>query len=302
MIGAFEDQSDYRADAESWVARFAPLLLHDDAAMPEPEVRRRIELAKSLSYSAPTVLAEFQKHEQPADFELSSTLHQAVAQLPSIEEDLRRRLAKLAPGDPTGIVDYDALQDRLEERAARQEIGESTELQLPPILDEELAKGNIAGATGALIFGAGWTGFTLFHCIIMLGGMWAAFGPLALFLLLFYSIFFAVGFAMLYSAFTLASNERIRLEGRNLTIIRSFKGITRTTHHKLGPDSVAKVGTTTASFRMNSGNRNSSNSAPTPALILHDVNGKELALGSNSTDERRSKLVARINAYLRIHT
>jgi len=293
---AFEPnlEEEVRDRANAWVARFAPLVMRDDPAMDVSEVRSRLALIESLHHDGPELAREVDALG-PGDHELAETLRHAVAQLDSIESDLRRRMARLEPGDPAGLVDYDALQDRLAERRARQEVGVETEAIVPKVLEMQINPGNMAAATGMGVFGLGWTGFTLVHCILMIGGMSKAFGWLALGLLAFYAIFFMVGFGMLYGAYLAAADESIQLHGRKLTIIRTFAGIRRTKSVELDADAGASIGRSTAA---------SNNNARSPsgrAILLHDSRGRTIQLGSHASDHQRETALKRINAYLKVH-
>jgi hypothetical protein len=279
-------------EANAWVARFAPLIL-EEQVLSESDVRKRIETIHQLRGVGPALRDRLDSVGGPGEQELTDTLADAIEQLDSVERDLRIRLARLSPGDPAGIVDLEALKDKLAERAARHEIGMTTELAQPTQLDLKISAGNKAAAAALGIFALGWNAFTAVHATFMIGGMFSAFGWPALALLAFYAIFFAAGGAMAVGALNAASTEEIRVDGLELTVIRKLGRWERRKMYVLAPDSRAEIGVSTSGFNTNN-NRNT----PKPAIILPDANGNEVTLGTSATDHQRSQAIARINAYL----
>jgi hypothetical protein len=298
MPQRFEENHDPRAQAireaaQSWVARFAPLVMADPE-LDDRALKRHLDLVESLRSEGPLLQNQFAAVATSEDFELETTMRRAVAQLNSIENDLRRRLARIAPGDPEGHADLDVLKDRLNEREARLEVGAPTDLEVPSVLELLVAPGSPGAGMGMGIFGLGWTAFTTIHCVLMVGGMWKAMGPIALAMLLFYAIFFAVGGGMLYGAYLAASDERIELRGYELTVIRTFLGIQRKTIHQLSENSQAALDEFKPAMKMKGyGDRE-----PTIMVVLHDVNGKAIGLGANATKAQQTSVRDQINRYL----
>ncbi|HRF60444.1 MAG TPA: hypothetical protein PLH94_11110 [Fimbriimonadaceae bacterium] len=288
---AFEELRD---QANAWLARFAPLVMSPSAGLTESEVRKRLESVERLKSEAGSLRPRLGSLRLE-DADLANTVEQALRQLDSVEEELRRTLGKLVPGDPAGLVDLDALQDRLAEREARQELGLHAGTQPPEILEMKTSSGNWAGALSMGIFGLGWTAFTTFHATLMIIGMSKAFGWGALALLLFYSIFYLVGFGMLAGAFSMASTESIRLEGRHLTITRSLGPFRRTRVYELAETAKATIGTASNFPLQAKGQR------PTRSVLLHDVNAKAISLSSHSDASLKQEVMDRINAYLQVH-
>jgi hypothetical protein len=282
--------------ANAWVAQFAPLVMGDTVPT-EPEVRRRINDCLKLR-SDGDLLRSRLSAISTTDPELVQTFDQASRQLDSIEVDFRRQLAKLIPGDPDGIADLDQIQERLAERSARQEIGLETEASIPEVLELKVGPPNRATAVGIGVFGLGWTAFTAVHAIIMIGGMFAAFGWPALALLAFYSIFFLAGFAMLAAAADAASTENIVLDHRRLTVIKSLGPWIRKRTYELPQDAQATI-SEMAVTRVRPGNQSSK---PTPVVQLHDVSGDPIGFGANATDFQRRQTLERVNAYLKLRT
>lgn len=273
---------------EAWIARFAPLVMNDDAIQAD-QIQNRLLLIEDLARSAPEMLTEAR-----GTLTLPPTLHttfdQAVSQLPAIEEGLRRRLAEVARGNPDGLVDLTALMGKLAETKARTEMGVNP-LETGPI--EEVVQHRSLAAAGFLgIFATGWTAFTTLHAIFMIGGMASAFGPAALFLLLFYAIFFFAGFAMYAAAYQAGCKMTLRLEGRRATVKREFGPIVSEKAIEVAEGSEATI---EASNLPVAGNKNAKR---IKAVTLRDASGKMLQFpappGSNL-----SAFKDRINRYLR---
>lgn len=285
---------ELRDQANTWLAQFAPLVMAGNAGLTEYEVRRRLATVDRLRQDS-EVLRPRIGSLRLADPDLAATYEQAQKQMDSIEEDLRRTLGKLAPGDPESLVDLDALQDRLAEREARQELGIQSDQATPAILEMKTSAGNIGGGLTMGVFGLGWTSFTTFHATLMIGGMSKVFGAGALFLLLFYSIFYVVGFGMLAGAAAMISNESIRLEGRRLTVIRSLGPFTRTRTYELASGSKATIGSPTSLALQPKGQRTNQ------AVLLRDTNAKTVSISAYGDASLKQEVMDRVNAYLQVH-
>lgn len=290
LPNAYRDQAVDEANA--WVARFAPLVM-EEQVLTEEDVRKRIETVHRLRSVGPALRDRLTSVGGYSELELTSTLGSALDQLDSVEEDLRIRLGRLAPGDPEGIVNLNALKDKLAERAARREVGMMTDLAQPTELDLQISKGNRSAAMGIGTFAFAWNAFTLVHATFMIGGMFSAFGWIALGLLAFYSIFFAVGGVMAMSAINMASTEDIHIDGHEMTLTRKLGKWERKKKYTLGPNSKARLGTSTSGVTTNS-NR----SGPKPVIFLTDVDDNDITLAMSSTDLMRAQSVDKINAYL----
>lgn len=290
----FEADGYVRAQAHEWLAQFAPLVLLDEAPSRE-EVDAQLVAIEKLRTSGRDLTSRLSFLQSSEDQRLAETMQKAYGQLDSIESDLRRRLGRLAPGDLRGQVDLTEIQEKLAEREARQELGVSTLPEPPPVLELVTSPSNPAAAAGAGIFGLGWTAFTVFHSVLMIGGMFKAFGWGALALLLFYSIFYAVGIGMLATAVNALATETIELNGRTLKIKRVLGGWVREKVVELSPKTRARVGTP------NMGWSNGNKETPTMAIILTDETGKEVSMGTGASLEFRGRMVEEINHYLDVN-
>lgn len=279
-------KQDLESDMNAWVARFAPLVMPGDPPS-IPELKEKLQEIDDLRVTGQILSSE---PVEALNSELVETFQQAQGQLDSIEADLRKRLARLAPGDPAGLADLDALQDRLAEREARQELGVPTEEELGGRLEMKLSEGSWASAIGLGVFGFAWTSFTTVHCILMVGGMSKAFGLAAFGLLGFYALFFLVGFGMLAAAFLALCKEEIVLEGRTLTVKRRFKGMEWKKTYTLLNGTPARLGAPTVK----------SSESNSMAIIFTDTSGKEISVGSGLAVAIRDRALAKINAYLAV--
>jgi hypothetical protein len=186
------------------------------------------------------------------------------------------------------VADLDKLNERLDERRARQEVGVDTDI--PQVLEMKTCGVNIAAAGFMGLFGFGWTSFTAFHAFFMIGGMMKSFGWGALALLGFYAIFFAVGFFMLYAALNAACSENIELNRRELTVRRKLGGWVREKRYTLAPDCEPSIEITASGGE---------NSLPTRSIVLVDTEGRPIHLASTGTEVQRQKTKAKIASYLK---
>lgn len=281
-----------RRAAQAWVARFAPLVM-DDAPLNAQALRSRLAIVESLRQDEAELDGAMQALSGLEDADLVETVRQARGQLGGLEQELRRRLAQAAPGDPAGVVDLDALQERLDDREAR--LGLGLPPNTPAILRTETSPSNPAAALGIGVFGFGWTSFTAFHATMMIGGMSRAFGWGALALLPFYGIFFLVGFGMLAAAYGAACRESIELNGHDLTVIRKLGPFERRKTYRLAPNCEATIGSPAAAGMFTA---RRSGSTPQLGILLVQEDGKPLAIGQNCLPQVRTDLCKRINAYL----
>jgi hypothetical protein len=284
-----QDAQKTRDDANIWLARLSPLLT-PKPGLSQDEVEKNINTLRSLQEEASELQYRLGSLWEPGDLELSNTFGNAVTQLPSLEADFRTRLANQRFPGPR--VDLESIQERLAEREAQQELGIPTSVHNALSLSMQTSPRNLAAAGGLSIFALGWNSFTLMHAVLMIGGMWKAMGPIALFLLLFYAIFFGAGFAMIWGVIEALSVEEIELTGRSLVIKKSIGKWVRTKVIELDPETRAVVGVA------QTGIRSSNNNVPQRAVVMTDAKGKEVAFGAGSTQEMKTRIARQINEYL----
>lgn len=288
-------QTVAREEANRFLAEVSPLLQGETPTENAQGLRNWIQTVERLQGKSARLRMDLELLMDPSDQILKATAVQVLNQLPTLEEDLRKRLARLAPGDPEGRVDLDRLRDRLAEREARQEMGVSTDLEIPAVLEQKVSDPNWMGGLFMGVFGFGWTAFTTVHAIFMIGGMATAFGWAALGLLAFYSIFFLVGFAMLAGAAASCSTESIRLEGRELTITYQFFGITYRRKATLDPAAKITIGKAMTKFKNST---DSDGGGGQRSILLTTAEGKEVSLGANASEVQKEALVKKLTAYL----
>lgn len=142
------------------------------------------------------------------------------------------------------------------------------------------------------LFGLVWNGFTTVHAVLMIGGLWQTAGPLALFLLLFYVLFWAVGLAMWSGAYLAGSEESFSLAGSRLTVLRRFAGWESRREYKVDVREKARF----VRNEKRTGNRGPLGAGV--ALGLKSMDGKRVSLLAPSEPARRKELLGTVNAYL----
>lgn len=279
--------------AHRWLARFAPLLDGVDG-LTLAESRQRLQSVDGLRADGQAALVRLVSHATVADQTLVDTLRSSLSELTALETDLRRRLGLLAPGDPNGQVDLEALQARLAENAARREVGSwvpQTGLTQGP-LELKTSPPNWAGAGFMLLFGLGWTSFTTIHAFFFIGGFWRVIGPFALLFLLFYSMFWAVGFAMLAGALLSLCDEQVTLDGRRLTLSRKLFGFTWKRDYTLMEGTRARLIDPLLK------NKQQGQFGRQKDVALTDERGKEVRFASGRPRDEQERLIMRLNEYL----
>ncbi|GAB4117936.1 MAG: hypothetical protein Fur0036_01740 [Fimbriimonadaceae bacterium] len=290
-----EVQEEQARDAmRAWLAEFAPLVM-DQSQRTATEIRQELNLIERLQERTDQLDQGKGLLTRMEDGELIRTYNQAREQIRTIERDLRRRLATLAPGDPNSEPDYSALQERLAETAAQIEVGVPTISANPDRLELVSSPAQVAAGIGMGIFGLGWTAFTTLHAFFMIGGMLKAMGPVAFAMLGFYAIFWAVGVGMFMSAFNLAAQETIALEGDTLTITKTLGPIRRAKQHRINPKLQVRIGTTEKQV---SHGRGRSVPVKVAAIIFTGEDGRPIAVATGTTDANREVMLRQIQAHL----
>jgi hypothetical protein len=284
-------QREARDSAQRWLARFSPLL-DEPETMRADECRRRLERLQGLRSDSQQVLFSLQSQAGTDYVELLTTLRQAVDELDERESELRRRIAALAPGDAEGEVDLQQIRSRIAQAEARREVEQVTgsRLETPSRFEIMTSPGNLAGGAFMGIFCLGWMSFTTLHAAMMIWEMGhSSIGWGALFMLLFYAIFWAAGFGIGAGAWKTASKEHATFDGRTLTVTHALFGKEWKKSYELATDAQAYV--TQANFKQNN--------VPSWELALTDADGKEIRLGSGRQMFELQQKAEKINAFLR---
>lgn len=270
--------------AYAWLARFSPLL-DDPQDLTSTECRRRVAAVPALRRDGEAVLADLRT--DTTDEQVAQTVEQALAELDGLETGLERRAPTGRTARPA--VDLGAFQGRLAEARARQEVEElAPSLATEPFKEIVVSRGNLGAGLMLGLFSLGWLSFTTFHASLMLRHAFRAFGPLALFLLLFYGIFFAVGGAMAWGAYRAACEERITIAGKILTVHRRLFGLLWKRTHQLGDGCRARIRLSSVRQQGNT----------VTEIVLPDETGKEVRVGSGITPPEQAELVRQLNEYL----
>ncbi|MBB6052549.1 hypothetical protein [Armatimonas rosea] len=265
-----------RRQAEGWLTRFAPVL---EIGTESPQ--ERLKTVQALQKDGERVLVELSAWATQDDQVLLTTVREALAHLKSVEEPLKRTLQ-----GSSGTVNLTDLRSKIAEAAARTELGSTA--VVPEKVELALAPGSLAAAGGMGLFSLAWLSFTTFHATLMIGGMWKAFGPVALFLLAFYSLFFGVGFMMARGALEIASSENLELFGRTLVLRKKLGFWVRERRIELGPQS--RVSLEVPTLRQK-GSR-------AMALSVNDLQGKQHQFGLGAPEHLKSDYVRQLNASL----
>ena len=274
-------------EANRWLARFAPLL-GESETLTAAQCRERLDTLPALQDEGRRILERLDEQACEADRPLLSTLRDAVRELDGLENDLRRRLSVLDPDDPQAAVDLAELREKMAELAARREVEQVAGpfSQRPTMLELKTSPPNWGGALFIGIFSFGWLSFTTFHATMMIGGMFHAFGPLALAMLAFYAIFWGAGIAMGWAAVMAASQEHLAAEGGQLTLTRKFLAWTWSKKHAVSRDSRAYV---------KLAQRN--NGVPSYQAVFTNAEGQEIGFASGRPEHELGRLAEQLNGY-----
>lgn len=297
---AFRDYSEdelveARREANSWLSRLDPIVnLSSETTLKDLE--RHLKTLRELSKTGPAVLDRLSHSATAEDSSLLTTLRSGQSHLSIIEEGVRSKLAALRPGHAQGQVDLDRLSAKLTEIAAHEEMDSTLLLSEP--LKIQAHQGSIAAAMGIGVFGMGWTAFTTVHAFFMIGGMFKSFGFMALFLLLFYSIFFLVGFGMLAGAWYALWTVDVEIDGNTLRETRTFRGMRKEKTYRLTPNTVVEIGyPKKLPFGISANNKNQSGKK---ALVIRDPEGWEYTMGLTWDHAEKKKRLAQIEARIRL--
>lgn len=280
-----------RETANGWLSRLSPLLGREEITQAET-CRKRLALLEILRPDGEVALAELQQHATSSDTLLLETLQQALDELDGIEHDLRRHLAKLAPGDPQGAVDLELLRAKLAGVAARREVASvagplqtqtSLEGKTLTVLGSEPASGQALVVGGMGIVWLAFITYQAFQTFRTFGtgtldntwftnGMWA--------------LLWLGGAIMVKSAIQLGSREELTLEGRKLTLRQRIGPFQMVNQHSLELETRAQH-VSGAQAHQDPG-----------VLAIRESNGKWLNFGRRRPVTEQLWLRDKINAYL----
>jgi len=208
-------------DAYQWMTRMSPLVL-DTLPSTKSAAQRHLN---DLKLQLQTGLA-LQQSILNADLNpsIKTSIGEALRHLPDMITDAEAQLRFLETGAANAEDAAEQLREKLARRAAQSEVNDIIGKNLDQPFQAITRQRNIPAALGTGIFGIAWTSFTTVHAFFMIGGMMQAFGWAALFLLLFYSLFWAVGFGMLATSVASLGTETIDYYDGTLTTTFSVFG------------------------------------------------------------------------------
>jgi hypothetical protein len=269
--------------AERYLARFAPLL---EMYPPKNDIeaQKRLRFIGELRDEANFLLLRLNRALLPEEITLRETVHETMPHLESIAAEIRPRLTTL-----TESVNIPDLRGKMAERAARKEVEAITGTTVPTPQEILLAPKNIVGFLGMGAFALFWNGFTLVHATLMIGGMYKSLGPAALFMLLFYGLFFVAGFAMISGALNCLATHTLLLSGNQLSLTSDF-GITK-------KERLCSLTRDCRVERLSTAVKQKGSSGREIAIIAPD--GKEFRFGNTLPTEKQKDIVAQIKTYLR---
>jgi hypothetical protein len=208
-------------DAYQWMTRMSPLVL-DTLPSTKSAAQRHLNDLKQQLQTGLALLHSIQN----ADLNPSivTSIGEALRHLPDMIADVEAHLRFLETGAANAEDAAEQLREKLARRAAQSEVNDIIGKNLDQPFQAITRQRSIPAALGAGIFGIAWTSFTTVHAFFMIGGMMQAFGWGALFLLLFYSLFWAVGLGMLATSVVSLGTENIDYYDGSLTTTFSVFG------------------------------------------------------------------------------
>lgn len=211
-------------DAYQWMTRMSPLVLDTLPSTKTAAKRHLADLQQQLQTGQ-----QLQRDIATAGLNptIVTSIDEAIRHLPDMIRDAEAHITYLETGAANAEDAAEQLREKLARRAAQTEVDDIIGKGFEQPLEATTRHRNIPAAIGAGIFGIAWTSFTTVHAFFMIGGMMQAFGWAALFLLLFYSLFWAVGLGMLATAAASLGTEKIDLFDGTLTSTFNLFGYKR---------------------------------------------------------------------------
>jgi len=211
-------------DAYQWMTRMSPLVLDTPPSTKSAAKRHLADLQQQLQTGR---LLQQDITTAELNPSIVMSINEAIRHLPDMIRDAEAHITYLETGTANAEDAAEQLREKLARRAAQSEVDDIIGKGFEQPLQATTRHRNIPAAIGMGIFGIAWTSFTTVHAFFMIGGMMQAFGWAALFLLLFYSMFWAAGFGMLATAAVSLGTENIDLYDGTLTSTFSLFGYKR---------------------------------------------------------------------------
>ena len=211
-------------DAYQWMTRMSPLVIDTLPSTKTAAKRHLTDLQQQLQTGRTLQQAIAGMGLNPS---VTTSIDEAIRHLPDMILDAEAHITYLETGAANAEDAAEQLREKLARRAAQTEVNDIIGKEIEQPLEATTRHRNIPAAIGTGLFGIAWTSFTTVHAFFMIGGMMQAFGWAALFLLLFYSMFWAAGFGMLATAAVSLGTENIDLYDGTLTSTFNLFGYKR---------------------------------------------------------------------------
>ena len=242
-------------EAYQWMTRMSPLVLDTPPSTKTAAKRHHADLQQQLQTGR-----QLQSEIATAGLNPSivTSIDEAIRHLPDMIRDAEAHITFLETGAANAEDAAEQLREKLARRAAQSEVDDIIGRGFEQPIAARTRHRNIPAAIGTGIFGVAWTSFTTVHAFFMIGGMMQAFGWPALFLLLFYSMFWAVGLGMLATSAASLGTEDIDFYDGTLTSTFNLLGYKRIRKIAIDPTYRARVTKVTwGGFQMQNSNRRS---------------------------------------------
>ena len=255
-------------DAYQWMTRMSPLVLDTLPSTKTAAKRHLADLQQQLQTGRTLQQAIAGMGLNPS---ITTSIDEAIRHLPDMILDAEAHITYLETGAANAEDAAEQLREKLARRAAQTEVNDIIGKEIEQPLEATTRHRNIPAAIAMGIFGIAWTSFTTVHAFFMIGGMMQAFGWAALFLLLFYSMFWAVGFGMLATSAASLGTETIDLYDGTLTSTFNLFGYKRVKKIAIDTSYRAKVVKVTwGGIQIQNSNRRS---APQWCIEVRDTAG-----------------------------
>ncbi|MCU0316648.1 MAG: hypothetical protein MUC92_08650 [Fimbriimonadaceae bacterium] len=275
--------------ANTWLSDFS-LSLSPPPGCSATDLGKLAKKCEDLAMGGSGLLSELRRVAEPEDEPLLLMLQQSIDQVPGVELDLRKRLARVSTTGEGGWVDFNDLRVKLAELAARREIGASSVAEIPSVLELSLGKRNVLAGLSVGVFALAWNSFTLFHAIAMIGRLSKVVGFFTIFLAGFYALFFGVGAGLIFATFEFFCDKELILEGNLCTVRRRLGRFVHDWKKTLHPETRAELMVTSRT-----------EDTTRRQIVLKDEKGNPFNLPEIPLVSDATKVVDQINSYLAAH-
>jgi len=254
-------------NAYQWMTRMSPLVLDTLPSTKTAAKRHLADLQQQLQTGRTLQQAIAGMGLNPS---ITTSIDEAIRHLPDMIQDAEAHITYLETGAANAEDAAEQLREKLARRAAQSEVNDIIGKGFEQSLQATTRQRNIPAAIGTGLFGLAWTSFTTVHAFFMISGMMQAFGWAAMFLLLFYSLFWAVGLGMLATSAASLGTETIDVYDGTLTSTFNLFGFKRVKKIAIDTSYRAKVVKSTWGPMVQQSNRRA---APQWCIEVRDTAG-----------------------------